>query len=299
MPLKVEAPPSTASAQASPAEPGWLIFSDLDGSLLDSRGNLPEGNRELLEKLDSEAIPVVFTSSKTRQEILHLQSELGIHQAFIPENGGGIYVPEGHPLTEKLELMTWGKGYGLHFGVPYSYVRAVFMHLSRYFEIKGMADMQTDELMELTGLDRQAVHRALAREFSEPFVFQGPAMVSQLQTALSAYGLSVTCGGKFFHMMSAMQDKGQAVGKAIQLFSLASRSRPRTVALGDAENDFSMLRAVDHAILLRRDDGSIANLDLHGLLRAERSGCEGWREQLERLMNDPGAAEDGRQEPGA
>jgi mannosyl-3-phosphoglycerate phosphatase len=296
--MKVEALPSAGSPLASPSRPDWLIFSDLDGSLLDSRGRLPEGNRQTLYQLERQSIPIIFTSSKTRQEILHLQSELGIHQAFIPENGAGIYVPEGHPLTAKIELMPWGHGRGLHFGVPYSYIRAVFTHLRDQFGIRGMADMSIDELVVLTGLDPHAIQRALAREFSEPFVFEGQLNVAQLQKALISYGLAITRGGRFFHMMSAMQDKGKAVAKVIQLFRLAGQSRPCSVALGDAENDFSMLRAVDYAILLRRDDGSIADLDLNGLRRAERAGCEGWREQLELLMLDPAPTQCCREEQG-
>lgn len=289
MPMKTVAHTPESPSLGSLRDPKWLIFSDLDGSLLDSRGNLPESNRDFLHHLQQQGIPVIFTSSKTRQEILHLQKDLNISEPFIPENGGGIYFPVGHPITEKLELMPWGKGLGLHFGAPYSYIRGVFMQLQKHFGIMGMADMHPDELMELTGLDAKAVNRALAREFTEPFIFRGQPMPCQLRTVVSTYGLAITCGGRFFHMMSATQDKGQAVAKTIQLFRLANQHSPCTVALGDAENDFSMFHAVDQAILLRRDDGSIADLDLPGLRRAECSGCAGWREQLELLIKQPGS----------
>lgn len=263
-----------------------LIFSDLDGSLLDSTGHLPDCNKAMLLRLESLSIPVVFASSKTRREILYLQRQLGIEQAFIPENGGGIYVPSSHPLAQQLELMPWGEGYGLHFGVSYSYVRAVFMHLSSEYDISGMADMSKDCIMTLTGLDQQSVDLALQREFSEPFIFLGRQRLGELSEAVSRYGLAITCGGRFCHMMSAMQDKGQAVGKAIQLFRLAHQRRPFTVALGDAENDFSMLQAVDQAVLLRKEDGSIVAFDCPELLRAQRPGSEGWSEQLALLFKD-------------
>lgn len=267
-----------------------LIFSDLDGSLLDSEGQLPECNRLMLRQLESKSVPVVFTSSKTRLEILHLQQRLGMEQAFIPENGGGIYVPEGHALTQRVTLMPWADGYGLHFGVAYSYVRAVFMHLRSEHKICGMADMGIQTIMDLTGLDHQSVHRALAREFSEPFIFQGRPRLQELRESVSRFGLAITCGGRFFHMMSAMQDKGHAVSKAIQLFRLAHHKPPITIALGDAENDFTMLQVVDRPVLLRREDGSFADLDLPHLHRAQRSGCQGWSEQLALLIPELASA---------
>lgn len=288
--------------QEAPEEPiedlTLLIFSDLDGTLLDSGDRLPACNRVMLQKLEKMGIPVVFTSSKTRHEILHLQQQLCMHQPFIPENGGGVYMPSDHPLTDQLTLMPWGDGWGMHFGVPYSYVRAILMHLSPEFDLQGMADMSEEELVRRTGLSAPALNRALNREFSEPFIFLSQPRMDALRLRLESFGLTLTRGGEFFHMMSATQDKGRAVAKAIQLFKAAYSSPPLTVALGDAENDSSMFSVVDRAIQIRRKDGSLAEINAPNVHPATKAGCEGWSEELEQVITEihenrqPGKASD-------
>lgn len=262
-----------------------LVFSDLDGSLLDEGGRPPKANRELLERLEQQSIPVIFTSSKTREEILHIQRQLNIHQAFIPENGGGFYIPRGHPLAQTLALSPWGTGYGMLFGARYSYIKSVYSKIKEEYGIKGISDMGGEEISALTGLDHCSVHRALQREFSEPFIFLGTPQVAALSEALSTYGLAMTRGGIFYHIMSAAQDKGRAVSTAIQLFRLAYQSEPTTIALGDAENDASMLNAVDIPILLRRGDGSYAEVNIRNLRKSLLPGSKGWGEQLQLALH--------------
>ena len=71
-----------------------LVFSDLDGSLLDHYTYsfleaLPTVN--LLEQLN---IPLVLASSKTRAEIIELRSALGNRHPFIVENGAAVFIPQ-------------------------------------------------------------------------------------------------------------------------------------------------------------------------------------------------------------
>jgi mannosyl-3-phosphoglycerate phosphatase len=57
----------------------------------------------------------------------------------------------------------------------------------------------------------------------------------------------------------------------------------RTLALGDAENDLPMLRAVNRAVLLPAPDGSFDRAVLRGLPRVVRGrapGPEGWNEAV-------------------
>ena len=53
-----------------------VIFTDLDGTLLDARTYDPGVAIEALEKCSLHSIPVIFVSSKTRAEIECLREEL-------------------------------------------------------------------------------------------------------------------------------------------------------------------------------------------------------------------------------
>jgi len=72
----------------------FLIFTDLDGTLLDHD---TYGWEEALPALDlcrRLGVPVILVSSKTRAEMDVLQNRLGLSAPFISENGGGIFFPK-------------------------------------------------------------------------------------------------------------------------------------------------------------------------------------------------------------
>lgn len=78
----------------------WLIFSDLDGSLLDNDSYSHAAADALLAKLDQDEIPVILTTSKTRAEVEALRVELNNRHPFITENGAAVYIPQGYFSTK-------------------------------------------------------------------------------------------------------------------------------------------------------------------------------------------------------
>ena len=60
-----------------------IIFTDLDGSLLDEETYQASPADSLLEMLDSLGVPVVFNSSKTFPEMLKIRRLLGNRQPVV------------------------------------------------------------------------------------------------------------------------------------------------------------------------------------------------------------------------
>src|SRR5262245_33401499 len=103
--------------------PAVVIFSDLDGTLLDPVTGSAGAALDAIGMLDRARIPLIFCSSKTRAEILLVQQELGVHHPFIAENGGALYIPEGYFNFD----VPWGRpspsGFiVIHYGKPYGEV---------------------------------------------------------------------------------------------------------------------------------------------------------------------------------
>ncbi|MGB2374896.1 MAG: HAD hydrolase family protein, partial [Porticoccaceae bacterium] len=71
----------------NPANQSALIFTDLDGSLLDHDSYSFEPAKNLLLELESAAIPVIPITSKTFAEVKNLRIKLGNQHPFIVENG--------------------------------------------------------------------------------------------------------------------------------------------------------------------------------------------------------------------
>src|SRR5713226_6564538 len=73
-----------------------LIFTDLDGTLLDARTYSWAGAEPALAEIERRRIPLVLVTSKTRAEVEPLRRKLGHAHPFITENGGGVFIPDGY-----------------------------------------------------------------------------------------------------------------------------------------------------------------------------------------------------------
>ena len=263
-----------------------LIFTDLDGTLLDHHSYSFKGAEEALQRLRQHSIPIILTSSKTRAELLILQNKLGLNEPFISENGGGIFIPSDYALPDIGALEKWGDHHGKQFGRPYSYIRTVFESVRSKYNLRGFGDMTVEEIMELSGLLKADALLARQRDFSEPFRFLAEPRLQELKEEVADHGLTVTRGGRFYHIMAAGQDKGLAVAETTRLFQAGCPERIVTIGLGDAENDYLMLKVVDIRVLIPKPDGSYENLDLPNLRKPPYPGSKGWGAAITAILDD-------------
>ena len=151
-----------------------IVFTDLDGTLLDAHTSSAEPALGTMEELKRRGIPLVFCTSKTRSEVLALRAALGNVDAFIVENGGGIFAPASRfriSLEERGFEPAGDDLLGLRLGMPYDSLRAALVGLrSQGFGVRGFGDMSDAEVAELVGLPLDAARLARQREFDEPFV---------------------------------------------------------------------------------------------------------------------------------
>ena len=263
-----------------------LIFTDLDGTLLDHHSYSFKGAEAALYRLRQHSIPIILTSSKTRAELQALQETLGLNEPFIAENGGGVFVPSGYAMFNTNAFEVLGDYFGKQFGRPYSYIRTVFKSIRSKYNIKGFGDMTVDEIMEVTGLLKADAVLARQRDFSEPFLFLAEPRLQELEEEVSGHGLTITRGGRFYHLMSAGQDKGRAVAETTRLFQAECPDKIITVGLGDAENDFLMLKEVDIPVLIPKPDGSFEDIELQGLSKAPFPGSKGWGAVITTILDE-------------
>lgn len=262
-----------------------VIFTDLDGTLLDHDTYSFTAALPALELVKLKRIPLVFCSSKTRAEIGCLRERLGNLHPFISENGGGIFVPVSYfseddirAVSPKAEII--GGYWVFVLGTPYQVLRGVLKKLrSNGFEIKGFGDMSGLEVAEITGLDRKEAELAKRREFDEPFIFQGDeGKLARLLASIQEKGL-LHAQARVHHLMGD-HDKGKAVEVLTRLYQ---RKLPEivTIALGDSPADFPMLERVDYPIIVRNYRGEHdRRIALPNLIRADGIGPEGWNKAV-------------------
>ena len=240
-----------------------IVYTDLDGSLLDSTTYSYEAATPALTALREQGIPLVLVSSKTRAEMEPLRQRLGHRDPFIVENGGAVFIPPGL-FDFPLERMRTRYPYQvIELGLPYHMLRDVLKQIEHVLEtqLQGFGDLSVDAIMQVTGLPHADAILAKQREYDEPFLLQGPqALIEEVCRHIVTRGLRWTKGGRLFHLMGE-NDKGEAASVLLRCYHRQQRmngqaERIETVGIGDSINDAPLLAMVDYPILVQKPDGS-------------------------------------------
>jgi mannosyl-3-phosphoglycerate phosphatase len=264
-----------------------IVFTDLDGTLLDQNTYSYRASLPALRKLQALKMPVVLCSSKTRAEIEPIWRELPLEDPFIVENGGAIYFSPDYFPDAAGNARSDTKLSSLKLGSHINELRSGLTEAARrlHIRVRSFGDMSNAEIIELTGLTKQQAHAAAQREFDEPFLIEEPSRERMLATALRMRGFTVTKGDRFFHL-----SRGSDKGKAARLLMDRYRKEGATlmsVGLGNSANDLSLLLAVERPILIRNPDrswDSTITQNIPGIRKTMSIGPEGWAESVEKLL---------------
>jgi mannosyl-3-phosphoglycerate phosphatase len=278
-----------------PDEKRVIIFTDLDGTLLDYATYSFNDALPALTLIKERSIPLVICSSKTATEIEYHRKNLENHHPFVSENGGGIFVPKGYFgfRVKDLDLCKQDASIRLDSNDTYEIVRlgARYDDLRRVlnvlrqngFLVRGFGDMSDGEISMLTGLPIEEAMLAKQREFDEPFVVDGDQdQIGLVKEVIEGLGFHYV-EGRIGHIIGA-SDKGKAVSLLISLYETILGS-VATIGIGDAPNDIPMLQGVDHPVVVQQPDGSYhGNIRLEGLILADGKGPVGWNRAIMDLL---------------
>lgn len=262
-----------------------IVFSDLDGTLLDFNSYDHTAAIPALNLLRAKSIPLILCTSKTRAEVEPIRETLGHREGFIVENGGAVYLPADSGLPIPGGAQEIENYFKIPLGVSYSFLRSVIVQMqTEGFRIRGFGDLSEEEVASRTGLNAEQARRARIREFDEPFIFEGSKKDdSRLKTRFVEQGLDWIQGGRFSHLVGGC-DKGRAVRRTLALYHTRFPDM-ESIAIGDGPNDLPMLQAVDRAIVVQRPDGRYdALLAAARPVQAPGVGPVGFRNALIELL---------------
>lgn len=260
-----------------------IIFTDLDGTLLDPETYSFKEALPALSLIQQRGIPLILCSSKTRAEMEGYRHRLNNDHPFISENGGGVFIPPGY-FSIPVEAKTISGYQVITFGTPYADIRYHFTRLRKRIPVpvRGFADMSAEEVAALTGLSWDEAMLAKQRDFDEPFIFEGVPDQRFLR-AIESMDMRWT-QGRIFHIMGK-HDKGRAANLLKSLYE-RQYGPVTSIGLGDSLNDLPMLQAVDRPVLVRHEDGSFdTRINIPGMLRTRLSGPAGWNETMLQLLS--------------
>lgn len=253
-----------------------MIITDLDGSLLDHHSYRWDAATPWLTPLKQHDVPLVICSSKTAAEIIPLQKRLGIAGApFIAENGA--VVQSGEQRTHLPDN-----------SLTYEAICSRLAALQTQYRFTGFHDFTDQAVSSMTGLSEADAALSRQRDASEVVVWRdSDEAFDRFRAALTAEGLALAQGGRFWHVMPAGSGKGEAVR---WLLAQQSGSAFTTIGLGDGPNDAPMLDAVDYAVVIKgysKTPVTLSRTDQQQVYHTAHYGPEGWREGLDYFLTQP------------
>lgn len=269
--------------------PSVVIYTDLDGTLLDHHDYSAHSALPVLDMLKERNIPIVPATSKTFAEVIEVRRELNLAGPFIVENGAAVFVPSDMnlrcPIGSKLEGGFWSREFGVKRQVLEDVLEALDMSSKHHF--KSLTQMSTDEISELTGLSPAAAARARDRYYSETIDWRDSAeSLAVFSKTLVDIGFTVSRGGRFIHLMGP-NDKSIAMQWLHSKFKKEVDAEILSIAAGDAPNDLGMLEAADHALIMPSAAGLTLSLrKKSNVWRSQTEAPDGWAESIARIVAD-------------
>ena len=265
-----------------------LVFTDLDGSLLDHFTYSYLAAAPLLELFQEKGVPVIPVTSKTRAELKVLRSELENSHPFVVENGAAVFIPQGYfsATPSGCEPLD---GYDCY---QFSKSRQVWINLLSEMEdefegeFETFASLGVDGIVRLTGLSEEAAKLANQREYSEPVMWKGSnERKSLFVEALKSSGATVLQGGRFLHVTGHC-DKGRALQWLCKRYKNDSPAESfLTIAAGDSYNDREMLEVADCALAIRSPVHDFPDIKHSNIYRSMHLGPQGWVEGMRKFLS--------------
>jgi mannosyl-3-phosphoglycerate phosphatase len=263
-----------------------LIFTDLDGTLLDDQTYDFNPALTALKLIRSRKIPLILVSSKTRAEIEFYRKGMSLEDPFISENGAAIYFPASFPLPDEYSFEIVDEYREVLIGTPLAALYEKISELKEQFRFRRFSELTIEEIAAVTGLSHEQARLASGREFDEPIMLEGASDEAELICKRARdLGLDCVHGGRFLHLFCG-GDKGKAVEVILDVYQQQGHS-VFSIGLGDSQNDVPMLWAVDRAVIMQAGDGGyIEGLDHPDLMKARGRGPGAWNRVVLSILED-------------
>jgi mannosyl-3-phosphoglycerate phosphatase family protein len=265
-----------------------LVYTDLDGSLLDHHDYSHEAADTMLAELERMHVPVIPATSKTAAELLGIRRELNNHHPFIIENGAAVYIPANYFRTRPLDTEIVNEFWVKAFTKPRRYWQSLLQSMDKDFEdcYTTFEQAGVKGIIEMTGLEPGKAGQASMRSYGEPVFWRGTETEKEkFIKQLEEHGAVVLQGGRFLHV-SGKCNKGTALRWLTRQYQSDDPGQSfLTIAAGDSQNDVAMLEAADIALIIRSpvSEKPVIDQPQHCFLPGD-FGPKGWVEGMNMVL---------------
>ena len=265
----------------------YIIFSDLDGTLLDHNTYSFSAAAEALNLIRKKKASLVLVSSKTRTEMAYYQKKLGLAGLpFVVENGAAVYTSPGY-FADMGEHRDVGHMWCYQHGPLYQELVSILNKISKKYgqPSRGFHNATEQEIAVRTGLKGKRLKTAMEREFSVP-LFYDEKTERILKNEISDHNLRILHGGRFMHVLGNL-DKGTAVKMLTREYRQKHvTSEILLMAIGDSQNDLAMMDQVDYPVLVKKPGGDYESAaDISNINYSPFVGPAGWNDSVIKFLS--------------
>ena len=249
-----------------------LIFTDLDGTLLNRNTFNFDSIKTFLDELKNKNIIIIPNSSKTEDEIIEFNNEANFKFPFISENGSIIHNLNflSDEFPDKIIL---AKNV---YEIQNIFDKNINQDLKS--KCKVVSSLTTSEQTQIFGLPENKLKNVFKRTCTIPIKFVGNNEEKLiLKNMLLETGLDLKDGGRVLNLGDRI-NKADAMKKIIIMLQQKFKSKPKTIAVGDNHNDLEMLKNSDIPCLVKNDKFINKDLQIKNLIISKQTAPEGWVE---------------------
>lgn len=264
-----------------------LIFTDLDGTLLDHFDYSFTDALDVIQKLKANNIPIIPNTSKTYAEMVNIRAEIALDSPFIVENGAAVFIPvnffDEQPQGTLLQGKYWVKEFCPERAHWLSLLKEGTEEYADLFQ--GFSNLSLEELCNLTGLKPESAKYALERNYTEPLLWHGDSKKkSEFIAHMESLGAHLLQGGRFLSV-GGHSDKGNAMLWLANEYKKQKGTAVKTIALGDSHNDTEMLQAADIAIQIKSPIHPFTTLTKkENCYKTKEFGPKGWAQTIDEVL---------------
>ena len=265
----------------------YLIFTDLDGTLLNHNNYSFGNNKKLISTIINNKNEIIFNTSKTFSECKKLLKELKLsNMPFSTENGAVLYFPKIR-FNKIKNSSSFEKFWKVRIAKLSSKVWHQFLkQKQKKYNFLIAQDLSPNILKRYVNLNN--TNMMLDREASQIILWDDNLTNLKLfKKELKFEKDGIFIKGSRFMQISSICNKRIAKKLISHVYDIQFRDKYSrdTIALGDSRNDIDMLNSCKYSCLIKNSSDTYPKLRLNkkNVFKSSKIAPDGWSEVLYKL----------------
>jgi len=225
---------------------GTLILSDMDGTLLNSKAEIPEGNIRALQYYMNNGGKFSFATGRNYEGMKYFCDVLKVNAPGVTSNGAVIFDFTKNEPKKVFPIGEIGEEIALELLKRFDDIGIEVMYAQSIYVLK--ANIITDQHIEYTKMSaKNATFEELPRPWVHMLITRDPATIAEVYDFIDKnYGEKVFfqySAPFFLELQAKVSNKGNA---ALEIAQMLGIEKSGLYTVGDGQNDIQLLQCTQN-----------------------------------------------------